>query len=252
VGQSIDTWADRVYALVRDQAEVDVPERYAIEIGVIPAITQYSIDRPRVTAVDLPAAGRYLPFPTEAQGWQDGWSVVHQIEAPAGQTPPAVLLDSDWSTVRDATSPAIMRILLPAELEGETCRIVFTAAWPIPDANPSTDLIPPIGFEAICSLAAAMVCTSLSAEAARDRQGALPTSFVDGTDRARDLLEAARAFRTTYMTFIGLGSVNGSGGTGVTSSTRQLQSVAVRGATRRLSDSSQTSRLWPYRDLIDW
>jgi hypothetical protein len=242
VGQSIDTWAERVLAIVRDQAEADVPDRYVIELGVLPAIAQYSIDRPRTTAADIAASGRYLPFPTLTQGWQDSWSQILQIEAPAGQTPPALLLDNEWQVTRDPSTPTVKRILLPAGQAGETCRIVFTAAWPTPDNTESTDLIPPLGFSAICALAAAMVCTSLGAEAARDRQGAMPSDFVDGSDRSRDLLDAAQALRTIYHTFIGLGSA---GGAAPSVSARTMRSTSLQSSSKRMASTMPEE--WPYR-----
>lgn len=242
MGQSIDTWRDRVLLMIRDAAAVDAPGNTAVELGVRPAIAQFSIDRPRVTAVDVLAVDRILPLPSQADGWQEGWSVVHQIEAPAGQTPPSVLLDTDWSSVRDPSTPTVQRILLPADVAGETCRIVFTAAWPMPTSTPADDLIPDIGFDAVCSLAAAMVCTGLASEAARDRQGAMPSDFIDGADRARDLLDAATAFRTIYHTFIGLGSA-GTGGA-PSSTARVLRSTPTRGATRRLAERIDST--WPF------
>jgi hypothetical protein len=119
---------------------------------------------------------------------------------------------------------------------------VFTAAWPTPDNTESTDLIPPLGFSAICALAAAMVCTSLGAEAARDRQGAMPSDFVDGSDRSRDLLDAAQALRTIYHTFIGLGSA---GGAAPSVSARTVRSTSLQSASKRMASTMPEE--WPYR-----
>jgi hypothetical protein len=240
VGQTISSWSSRVAELIRDGHEIDIPNSYVRELGIFPAIAQFSIDHPRTAALDVQAVGRYVPLPTEADGWQDGWSEVRQVEAPAGQTPPSVLLDSDWQTVRDPSTPSVQRILIPADVENEQVRLVYTAAWPTPDDDESTDLIPALGFAAVCSLAAAMCCTSLASEAARDRQGAMPSDFVDGADRARDLLDAATAFKTLYLTFVGLGAV----GAQASTSSREVRSSGVRGATRRLAERVEST--WPF------
>jgi hypothetical protein len=241
MGQTITAWQTRVREMIRDAAAIDCPGPTITELGIRPAISQFSIDHPRRAAVDVAAVGRYVPLPSEADGWQHGWSVVQQLEAPAGQTPPAVLLDTDWQSVRDPADPAVQRILIPAAVENEQVRVVYTAAWPMPAGDAALDLIPSIGFDAVCSLAAAMCCTGLASEAARDRQGAMPSDFVDGADRARDLLDAATAFRTLYLTFVGLGQV---GNAQTSSSARELRSTGVRGATKRLSERWEST--WPF------
>lgn len=233
MGRSLAAWSTQVLSLVRDSGALDVPGGDEVELGIRPAVAQYSIDRPRYTAVDLAASGRYLPYPTAVQGWDVGMSSVVQIEAPAGQTPPAVLLDSVWQTTRDPVTPATARILVPSDVAGRTCRVVFTTSWPMPTADPAVDLISDVAWSAVTSLAAAMVLTALSTEAARDRMGSLPSDFVDGSDRSRNLLDAAAALRVVYNTFIGLGTAGA--GTATPASARQLGSGSVRSAARRMA-----------------
>lgn len=235
MGRTIDQWTTQVAALVRDKSALDLDSVDVVALGIEPALAQYSIDRPRQTAVDLTPSGRYLPFPTAAQGWDAGMSEIVQIESPAGQTPPAVLLDSEWQPARDPSTPGTQRILLSDTLTGSQCRVVFTAAWPRPTSDPNVDLVSDVAFYAVTSLAAAMALTASSTEAARDRMGALPTSFVDGTDRARNLLDAAAALRVVYNTFIGLGTA---GQAATSASARQLRSAGVRSAAKRLAGLS--------------
>jgi hypothetical protein len=230
MGRSLAAWSTQVLSLVRDVDALDVANGAEVDLGIRPAFAQYSIDRPRYTAVDLAASGRYLPFPTAVQGWDAGMSSVVQIEAPAGQTPPSVLLDSLWQLTRDPTVPATARMLIPSDVAGRTCRVVFTTSWPIPTADPTVDLISDVAFSAVSSLAAAMVLTALSTEAARDRMGSLPSDFVDGSDRSRNLLDAAAALRVVYNTFIGLGVAGATPG-----SARQIGTVSVRSAARRMA-----------------
>lgn len=208
MGHTMTEWATKVAVRLRDQAFVDVDTDDVIQIGVLPAIAQYSIDRPRTVAVDIEPVGRYVALPSAVQGWVAGWSEVSRVEAPAGETPPLALDPGEWVVTRDASDPGTQVILLPAELaSGASARVFFSATWPTPDKTAGTDQVSAVGFEAVSALAAAMVCTSLAAEAGRSRQGALPTDFVDGTERARNLQDVAASLRVVYNTFIGLGQL---------------------------------------------
>lgn len=231
MGQTLGTWIAQVQGLISDVDELDVSFQQVTDVGIVPALAQFSIDKPRWTAVDITAAGRYLPLPTEANGWVEGFSDIVSIDAPARQTPPNRLLDSDWELTRDPTTATTRRILIPPDQAGVLCRVVFTASWPTPTGDPTVDVLGPVPFQAVTSLAAALVCSSIASLAARDRQGALPTDFVDGSDRARQLLDAAQAWRTVYNTFIGLGSVAGQSST----SERAMRSTTLGSATKRLA-----------------
>lgn len=233
MGQTALSWVNQVQLLIRDASGLDAAAADVELIGVRPAISQFSIDRPPVVAVDIVAASRYLPYPSEPQGWQEGFSEIRRIEAPAGQTPPQVLAVHQWEMTRDPVTPAIERILIPADVAGVSCRIVFTSVWPSPSTSAAADLIPAVGFTAVSSLAASMVLTSLATLAARDRQGSMPSDFVDGSDRARDLLDAAAQMRVLYNTFIGLAS--GPAGQAAVSSIRQLRSGRITSNAREMA-----------------
>jgi hypothetical protein len=222
VGSTLTTWSTQVASLVRDASGVDVSSAQARDVGVIPALAQYSIDRPRTVVVDITRlADRYSAIPTPAQGWSDNWSQVTRVEVPAGQTPPQPV---DFEMTRDPSTPATQRILLPEGTGTGAVRVFFTAPWPTPTTDPAVDLVSPVGFSAVTSLAAAMVLLSMAAEASRSRQGALATDFVDGSDRTRDFLDVAAGLRVVYNTFIGLGQVAGQT---PSASDRQLRSTKI-------------------------
>lgn len=231
MGQTLSAWIAQVQSLISDVDELDVGFSQVMDVGIVPALAQFSIDKPRWAAVDITAAARYLPLPTEANGWVEGFSDVISIDAPARQTPPQRLLDSDWELTRDPTTATTRRILIPADQAGVLCRVVFTTSWPSPTSDPAVDLLGPVPFQAVTSLAAAMVCSSMASLAARARQGALPSDFVDGSDRARQLLDAAQAWRTVYNTFIGLGTIAGQSST----SERAMRSTTLGSSTKRLA-----------------
>lgn len=214
MGRTMLEWAERVGQILNDIADVDsdVPQRLAV--GVTPALSQYSIDEPNVLAVDVTPSDRWLPLPAAADGWVNGWSRVVSLVLPADSDPPDYLEPSQWRFARDPGNAALRRILLPYDPGTDQVRVEFTSTWPTPDADAETDLVSDVAFNAVTSLAASMVLNGLATEAARHRGGALATDFVDGTDRARDLLESARSLRILYNTFIGLGAGAGIGGSG--------------------------------------
>lgn len=221
MGQLLATWTAQVQAYVRDAGGVDVTTQQAVSVGITPALAQYSIDRPRVVAADLTPAARYLPLPTAPNGWIDGFSRVLSIEAPAGETPPQTLRQGSWMFARDPVVVATTRILLPWELAaGDVARVEFTTAWPTPTTDAAIDLVSSVAFPAVTALAAAMVLNTMAAEAARSRQGAMPTDFVDGTERALRFQESAANLRILYNTMIGLGAAQGG-----SDSSKSLQSI---------------------------
>jgi hypothetical protein len=77
-----------------------------------------------------------------------------------------------------------------------------------------------------------MLCSALAVEAARDRQGAMPTDFVDGSDRSTELLAAAGQWRIVYNTFVGLGAV---GSSSESASLRRMRSSTVGSSSKRLA-----------------
>ena len=224
MGHTATEWSTKVLSKLNDQAEADVNVDDVFTIGVVPALTQFSLDQPRSVVVDLTPSGQYIALPATGDGWVTGWSDIVRLEAPAGDTPPSRLDQGEWQLTRDPSTPATQKVLLPFELAaGEKVRVFFTSTWPTPTTDATADLLSAPAFEAVSSLAASYVCTSLAASAASARQGALPTNFVDGSERARNLLDVAAGLRTMYNTFIGLGVVAGGGGSSVSS--KALRSV---------------------------
>lgn len=226
MGHTADEWAQRVLEKLNDTSAVDAELVDVMAIGVVPALAQFSVDRPRSLAVDLTPTGRILPLPASAQGWVAEWSEISRIEAPAGYTPPRKV--DDWMLTRDPADVSVRVVMLQQAIgTGEKARVFFTSTYPTPTTVASTDVVPEPAFEAVTSLAAAFVCTALATTAALGRQGALPTSFVDGTERARNLLDVAASLRVLYNTFIGLGSptVAGAAGGGSAKTVKSMRIV---------------------------
>jgi hypothetical protein len=239
---TLTEWSNQVRQLLRGVGSPDIEATDVHSVGILPALRQFAIDRPRLTAVDIAATGRYLRFPTAAEGWVEAFSEIRSIDSPAGQTPPMTLLDTDWTVARDPANPALARVLLPASAAGATCRVVFTTTWPVPTSEPTVDVLGDVAFAAVTSLAASMVLSSMAAQSARSRVGALAPDYVEVTERARTLMDAATAMRATYTAFIGLGHQTGAGA--AVTSNKGLRSSSTSSAAKRLAGNDRFHPWW--------
>jgi hypothetical protein len=218
MGRTLDAWATQVQRIVKDGAGLDVTESDALDVGVRPALAQFSIDRPRRAVIE--AVGdttAYVALPDTDDGWVPGFSWVDRIEYPARENPPVWLDAQSWELTRSVDDVDIEQVVLydarPAA--SEHVRVVFFTSWPTPDQTAATDKVDDVGFHAVTHLAASLCLHHLAAEAARSRSGALPTAFVDGDRRSRELREQAKAIRSVYDSYLGRapqGSATGAGG----------------------------------------
>lgn len=213
MGQTLQAWIDRVENIVKDTASVDVSDVQAV--GVDPAIALYSIDRPRTVVVEAAGDGTaYLDLPSTGDGWVTGFSRVERIEYPARDNPPRYLDRQAWQLTRSTADVTVEQIVLLEETpsSSEYVRIEFTTAWPTPTATASVDQIDSVGFHAVTHLAASFCLHHIANEAARSRGGALPTQFVDGTNRARELRDQAKELRAVYDAYLGRTAGGGDSG----------------------------------------
>lgn len=202
MGRTIEQWQDQIRTLARD-AGVDLTAAQISDGGLVPALNLFSIDRPRDLVVEQAGTGSaYLLLPT---GWVSGFSQMSWIEYPARQNPPRLLDSKAWTLTRAPSDVTLERVLLidAVPSASEWVRFGFTATWPTPTEVASVDQIDDVAFHAVCSLAAANCLQHLAAETARGRTGALPTNFVDGAQRTRDLRDVAKDLRAVYDRFLG-------------------------------------------------
>lgn len=213
MGHTLDQWQVKVGELVRDVRGVDLTASQIVTVGLSPAIAKFSTDRPRTVATEVAgAASSYLALPA---GWLPGFSTLSGVEYPARQNPPRNLDSQSWRIAWDPNDITVQKILLLSHtpVVGQFVRLFFTAPWPMPTGDePMVDLIDDMAFEAVAALAASFCCVSLAGEASRSRSGALPSDFSDGRDRGRNLMEAARMYRSNYDSYVGTGSEADGGG----------------------------------------
>lgn len=201
MGHTLENWQSQIRGLVRD-AGVDLTPPQIADVGVVPALNLYSVDKPRRLVVEQPGAGSaYLSLPA---GWLAGFSSIAEIEYPARQNPPRVLDSQSYRLTRSVADVNVEQILLDTTpAASEFVRITFTTVWPTPTHVASVDQLDDVAFQAVTALAASFCLQHLAAETARSRMGALPTQFVDGAQRTRDLREIAKEYRGRYDRFLG-------------------------------------------------
>lgn len=202
MGRTLEEWQGQIGTVARD-AGVDLSPQQITAVGLLPAINLFSIDRPRDLVVEQAGTGSaYLALPS---GWVPGFSRISWIEYPARQNPPRMIDDQAWQLTRSPTDVTVERILLleAVPAASEWVRFGFTAPWPTPTASASVDQVDDVAFHAVTALAASYCLTHLAAETARSRSGALPTNFVDGSQRTRDLRDVAKELRSVYDRFLG-------------------------------------------------
>lgn len=204
MGHTLVEWQDHVGELLLNVGADLSPEQITT-VGIIPALTRFSLDRPYRDLVEVAGDGSaYLDLPA---GWVQGFSSVTEVEYPARQDPRQVLDDQAWSLVRSPADVSVRQILLDrTPTSAQWVRLTFTRPWPIPTTDVDDDMLNDLSYEAVAALAASKCLVSLASQAARSRAGAMPTDFSDGRERARNLGEAADRYLSAYQSFIGIGS----------------------------------------------
>lgn len=212
----MNRWVLQVQRVASDAAGVDVDAVDAELIGIVPALSLFSVDRPRDVVVESAGTGsQYLALPSSASGWVDGFSRVSNIEYPARQVPPVFVDQQRWVVTRDPSDVSVEKLLLldSTPSSSEYVRVWFSTAWPTPDnADASVDVLGTVEFQAVTHLAASLCLAAEASKAARNRSGALPAQFVDGASKASNLRSAAEAVRAVYLRFIGRDTSPSGGG----------------------------------------
>jgi len=207
MGHTLTEWQDHVGDLLLGGGADLSPEQITT-VGIVPAITKFSVDRPHRDIAEVVGAGAaYFALPA---GWVDGFSSLAEVEFPARQQPRQLLDDQAWALVRSAADPTVHQILLDrSPAATQWVRFTFTRPWPIPTDVATVDVLNDLAYESVVALAASKCLTSLAAQAARSRSGAMPTDFSDGRQRAANLTAAADQYLAAYESFIGVAGKGG-------------------------------------------
>lgn len=180
------------------------------EIGqeVDAAVSQYSVDKPRVFVTDITGTGSqyYNVAAVDGMaGYEEGFTQIHAIEYPATAVSatkglPTYLDEDDWRWYRDET---ITYLYLPnhTPTASQTIRITYTRRHTL---SASVDTIPAGDFDAVCDLAAAYCCRRLAANFAKSSDSTIAADSVNYRDSQLRFKQTAEDFLDNYRRKVGV------------------------------------------------
>ena len=191
--------SDRVKILVQDAAgKLSDGDRDKL---IAQSIQQrYSKDRPREIVTDVPGNGAAdLDLPGAGEDvFDEGFSLIRQLEYPIGNVPPSTIEDGGWTLYR---TPAGLKLRLLASRvpAGESIRVTWTARH---RGDGST--VPQCDFEAVCDLAAALCFDALAAIYAQTGDSTIAADTVNYRTKSQEYLGLAKSARRRYFAHIGV------------------------------------------------
>lgn len=209
MGHTLDQWNTRVLQWLKDTTGRDVSPPTVQAVGIEPALSTYTADRPPTRVAEVTGAG--ADYVAADPAWAEGGVV--SVEYPVGENPPSYLDPADYWVGASAADVDVDVLYLPTVLvAGAKVRVRYSGSYPLPTSDAAVDVVTDRAFPMVAALAAAYLCRHLATEAARDRAAALPTDFVGGRDRAQQLIAAANALEDIYRRYVGIPSTSNTGG----------------------------------------
>jgi hypothetical protein len=179
------------------------------EIGetVDEAVTQYSVDNPRIVTFDLAMGASPFVDTSTITGWVVDWSQLLAVEPDAAAvsatyTPSQLgdLTREIQTDYRDTTKTYFYyRSSQPAS--GSLVRYTFTAPHTL---SAVLDTIPTPHFDAVCDLAASYCCLRLATKAAGATDATIQADAVTYRDSQLRYRQCAEDFRASYKSKVGV------------------------------------------------
>ncbi len=161
---------------------------------------RYSQARPLKQVADLTGDGATYSWPINFMnfpGWVPNFSVITDVEFPAGQRDPEILDPEEWQIYWPSSAAPELRLLALAPAAGEIVRVSYT----VPHSEDGAD-VPDVDFYGAVNLAASLAAWRLHALYNQLGDTALGADAVDYRTKAAEyrLLAAdlERAFQTAF------------------------------------------------------
>ena len=192
----LDDYKARVNNHIRtDDTEIEDSD---IEDAVQDAVEGYSRIRPRNRRAEITGSGVYdLTLPTD---WQDNFSLITEVEYPAGEREPEIVDTREWIIFK-TSSTTVLRLLKDTPTATETVRIIYTVPHTL---SASASTIPDMDYQAICYLAAAILCLDLSARYTATIDSTLDADTVNWRTKGDEYARLADRFLVQWNTRMGL------------------------------------------------
>jgi hypothetical protein len=167
--------------------------------AITAAVKRYSLARPLQGVQDYAGDGALfdLALPT---GWVTDFSIVREIEYPAGERTP-VLLEHESYQLYQSPSAIKIRLLSTTPAAGKTARVFFTKPHLV-DAGSST--IPAVDEEAVSNLAAAIGLRELASIYAGTVDPSIAADVVNYRSKSQEYTSLADKLEAAYRTHLGL------------------------------------------------
>ena len=172
---------------------------------VASAINRYSVDHPRTIVASVVASGTVRDtLPTD---WEDGFSVLGEVQYPADEVPPEV---------RDPRTYAVMRIptglrLTWLESTPTTSAAVWLAYTVRHTISTTASTFPDGHYWAVADLASAIAADSIAARYASTRDNAFGGEAVSARTKAQEWHSIAKRFEAHYRDALAASTKGASG-----------------------------------------
>ena len=190
-----------VTELVRDDAaKLAVAEK---DRAITAAVLRYSSDKPRTKVEDVtPESSQVLPLPAS---WEDGFSVLLELEHPIGDVPPT-FLKQDRYGLYQAPAATKIHLLDGVAVAANSVRASFSIKHVV---DAVTDSIPLTHREPVACWAGAMLCDELAAFYSSGTDSTIQADSVDGRSKAQEYSARARTLRKRYLDELGIEETKG-------------------------------------------
>jgi hypothetical protein len=217
---------DEVAARIQDGAgKLALPDRARF---IRQAITErYSRDRPVEAVADLAGNGTSdLTLPSTPTAFEDGFSVVRELEYPVGSVPENELEAEDWKLYRSPTGLKL-RLLSARPTAAETVRLTFTARH-----KPDGTTVPTANFYAVADYAAALAAGALAALYTQTGDSSIGADAVNYRSKAQEYAALAKQLRARYFEQLGIDPESAPAATGAVIAVGELDADGAGGVDR--------------------
>jgi len=194
-------------------ARLDQPKKDA---AITEAVSEHSRHRPHAKVADVAGDGATFDIPLGAAGgvpdWQEGFSVVRQVEYPAGEREPILLERDAW---REYVTPTgrVLRLHTITPQTGETVRISYAILHTV---SALAGTIPDADFDSVVNLAGSIAAHMLAMSFAQAGDSTIAADSVDHKSKSAEYAARARDLRGLYFRHMGITDEKGAAAASVT------------------------------------
>lgn len=187
---------EKITRIVQDTAkklsDVDL-DGFTIE-----ALANYSKDRPYVKVNDTTGTGTYdYTLPSD---WVTDFSVIREVEYPAGEQVPTILEPEEYGLYQNASTTKL-RLYNYSPTTSETIRITYT----LPYTKATIGNIPAQDIDAFCNLAASLCCSALARIHAQTSEINYTVDNINYRSKGDEYARRAKELMGLYQSLIGIG-----------------------------------------------